>query len=129
MAEKLGLTEKQLRDVQQMARQEISLHSPVGDDGDSVIADFIVDPRSESPADTVDSSGLPTQVRQIMGALSPREAEVLALRYGIGSNRARTLEEIGKLFGVSRERIRQIEREAMNRLRDRGVADHLRESI
>jgi RNA polymerase primary sigma factor len=127
MAEQLGISERQVRDMQQMARLPISLHVPLGDDSDGELGDLIEDPRHESPDEVVAAEGLQARVRDMLGALNPREAEVLALRFGIGSGREQSLAEIGKRFGISRERIRQIEGEALRKLTEQGLAEPLRD--
>ncbi len=125
----LGLTEQQVREMHHMAQHTVSLQSPLGDDEDTALGDLIADNAAPSPVDRAIAGGLQTHVRDMLDILTPREAEVLAMRYGIGSDRERTLNEIGERFGVSRERVRQIERQALKKLREEGYVEHLRSFV
>lgn len=127
LAARLNLSERQVRDMQEMAKATVSLQSPVGDDDDAAFGDFIADESfAASPHERAVTAGMEDQVKEMLGQLSSREAEVLAYRYGIGTAREHTLGEIGEALGVSRERIRQIEAQAIRKLKDAGTALRLR---
>src|SRR5262249_19852951 len=104
----------------------ISLETPVGDEEDSHLADFIEDERSVAPVDAVLASNLRNQTRKVLGTLTPREEQVLRLRFGIGERADLTLEEVGARFSVTRERIRQIEAKALRKPRHPTRARQLR---
>jgi RNA polymerase primary sigma factor len=98
-------------------KQTLSLETPVGDDEESSLGDFIQDEKSPSPADTAVDTDLSLQTGNVLGSLTPREEKVLRMRFGIGERQDYTLEEVGKVLGVTRERVRQIEAKAIRRLR------------
>jgi RNA polymerase primary sigma factor len=109
-------TEK-VRAILKIAQEPISLQTPIGDDGDTHFGDFIEDKRVVSPANATAQSMLKEQIEQVLNSLSEREAEVLRLRFGIRDGYPRTLEEVGAIFKVTRERVRQIEAKALRKLR------------
>ncbi len=111
--------------ILEASREPISLETPVGDD-DSTLGDFLENQESESPYDTVESRELSLRVTEVLSSLTDREEKIIRLRFGIGENAEYTLEEIGKRFNVSRERIRQIEKKALNRLRHSSRREKLR---
>lgn len=111
--------------ILEASREPISLETPVGDD-DSTLGDFLENQESESPYDTVENRELSLRVTEVLSSLTDREEKIIRLRFGIGENAEYTLEEIGKRFNVSRERIRQIEKKALNRLRHSSRRDKLR---
>ncbi len=116
ISQKTGLPMDKILAILEASREPISLETPVGDD-DSTLGDFLENQESESPFESVKNHELSDRVRGILATLSPREEKIIRLRFGIGEDAEYTLEEIGKRFNVSRERIRQIEKKALNRLR------------
>ncbi len=114
---KLGIPASKVRKTLRLTKQTLSLETPIGDDEDSSLGDFIEDEKAPSPADTAVDSNLSDQTRKVLASLSPREEKVLRMRFGIGEKHDHTLEEVGQVLGVTRERIRQIEAKAIKRLR------------
>ena len=131
LAEASGLTVEKLREVLKITPDPVSLDTPVGEDEDSPLSSFITAGTQAEPEKATEAALLKEQVRQLLGTLDDRERRVLELRYGIGGDRARTLEEVGKEFGVTRERIRQIEAKALRKLRhparSKIVSDYLQD--
>ncbi len=117
LAAKMGLPEDKIRKVMKIAKEPISLETPVGDDDDSHLGDFIEDSSIVVPSDAATSESLKTAINQVLDEMPPREAQVLRMRFGIGMPSDHTLEEVGRQFGVTRERIRQIEAKALRKLR------------
>lgn len=117
IAEAMGIPESKVVDIQKIALDPVSLETPIGEEDDSHLGDFIEDKSAASQLDIAESKMLKEQVEEILSTLAPREAMVLILRYGLRDNRPRTLEEVGKVFNVTRERIRQIEAKALRRLK------------
>lgn len=117
IAEKMGLSENRVIEIQKIAQDPVSLESPVGEEDESRISDFVEDESIKSPTDNAAQDILKTQLLQVIETLTPREQKVIRLRYGLDDNHARTLEEVGKEFNVTRERIRQIEAKALRKLR------------
>ena len=101
------------------------METPIGDDEDSHLGDFIEDTSIESPVDSATTTGLSETVRDVLGSLTPREAKVLRMRFGIDMNTDHTLEEVGKQFDVTRERVRQIEAKALRKLKHPSRAERL----
>ncbi|WP_395063602.1 RNA polymerase sigma factor RpoD [Paraburkholderia silvatlantica] len=126
LAARMGMTEEKVRGILKIAKQPVSLESPVGDDGDATLGDMIEDAGSASPADAAIHANMRAAIDEALKALSPREAKVLRMRYGIDTTSDHTLEEVGKQFDVTRERIRQIESKAMRKLMHPSRADKLR---
>ncbi len=126
LAEKMDLTEDKIRKVLKIAKEPISMETPVGDDDDSHLGDFIEDMNIESPVDSATAEGLREATLEILETLTPREAKVLRMRFGIEMNTDHTLEEVGKQFDVTRERIRQIEAKALRKLRHPARSEKLR---
>ncbi len=126
LAEKMELPEEKVRKVLKIAKEPISMEMPIGDDDDSHLGDFIEDKNIKAPIDIATSSGLKNATQEILDSLTEREAKVLQMRFGIGMNTDHTLEEVGKQFDVTRERIRQIEAKALRKLRHPSRSDHLR---
>jgi RNA polymerase primary sigma factor len=118
-----------LRDIVKVAQEPISLETPIGKEEDSRLGDFIEDRDAETPASSVTQELLREDIIEVMAGLSPRERDVLRLRFGLDDGRQRTLEEVGQLFGVTRERIRQIEAKALRKLRHPNRSRRLREYI
>ena len=117
LAEKMGLPEDKIRKVMKIAKEPISLETPVGDDDDSHLGDFIEDSSIVVPAEAATSESLKNAINTVLDEMPPREAQVLRMRFGIGMPSDHTLEEVGRQFGVTRERIRQIEAKALRKLR------------
>ncbi len=126
LAVRMNMPEDVIISMQKMARQPISMETPVGEDDDAQLGDFIEDKRSTAPIDSALNAGLMAGAQELLETLSPREAKVLAMRFGIGMDSDHTLEEVGRQFDVSRERIRQIEAKALHKLRERGHIERLR---
>ncbi|ARG98231.1 RNA polymerase sigma factor RpoD [Legionella micdadei] len=126
LAEKMELSEDKIRKVLKIAKEPISMETPVGDDDDSHLGDFIEDNNIESPIDCATAEGLREATLEILETLTPREAKVLRMRFGIEMNTDHTLEEVGKQFDVTRERIRQIEAKALRKLRHPSRSEKLR---
>ena len=117
IAKEMGISEEKVREILKIAQEPVSLETPIGEEDDSHLGDFIPDDDAPAPADAVASSLLKEQLSEVLSTLTPREAKVLKLRYGLEDGKARTLEEVGREFNVTRERIRQIEAKALRKLR------------
>lgn len=117
IAEKMGIPVERVREIQKIAQDPVSLETPIGEEDDSHLGDFIEDDNATAPSDVAAYSMLKEQLIGVLDTLTPREEKVLRLRYGIDDSRPRTLEEVGKEFNVTRERIRQIEAKALRKLR------------
>jgi len=126
LAEKMEMPEDKIRKVLKIAKEPISMETPIGDDEDSHLGDFIEDTNVESPVEAATGTGLTETVRDVLAGLTPREAKVLRMRFGIDMNTDHTLEEVGKQFDVTRERIRQIEAKALRKLRHPSRSEQLR---
>ncbi len=126
LGERLEMPEDKVRKVLKIAKEPISMETPIGDDEDSHLGDFIEDQNIESPSDSATISGLREATRDVLSGLTAREAKVLSMRFGIDMNTDHTLEEVGKQFDVTRERIRQIEAKALRKLRHPTRSDHLK---
>src|SRR3989442_7583424 len=122
----MDLPPEKVRRVMKIAKEPISLETPIGEEEDSSIGDFIEDKSVLAPTDAVMNSNLQDQTRKVLGTLTPREEQVLRLRFGIGERSYHTLEEVGTRFAVTRERIRQIEAKALRKLRHPTRARRLR---
>jgi RNA polymerase primary sigma factor len=129
LAEKTALTPERVREIQRIAQDPLSLDSPVGEEDDSNLGDFIEDSGADAPADVATRRMLAQAVEQALDELSEREQEVMRLRYGLVDGQARTLEEVGKEFGVTRERIRQIEAKTLAKLRHPQRSQKLKEFL
>jgi len=117
IAEAMGMTEDKVREILKIAQEPVSLETPIGEEEDSHLGDFIEDEDVLAPVDAVSFYLLKEQLEDVLGTLTPREERVLRLRFGLDDGRPRTLEEVGQEFGVTRERIRQIEAKALRKLR------------
>ncbi len=126
LAEEMEMPEDKVRKVMKIAKEPISMETPVGEDEDSSLGDFIEDANILSPAESADLEGMGETVQEMLSTLTPREAKVLRMRFGLGMNTDHTLEEVGKQFDVTRERIRQIEAKALRKLRHPSRADRLK---
>jgi RNA polymerase primary sigma factor len=129
LAERMELPEDKVRKVLKISKEPISMATPIGDDEDSNLGDFIEDTNVALPSDTATNAGLSESTRDILSSLTPREAKVLRMRFGIDMNTDHTLEEVGKQFDVTRERIRQIEAKALRKLRHPSRSEQLRSFI
>ncbi|GAA5648455.1 RNA polymerase sigma factor RpoD [Vibrio proteolyticus] len=126
LAERMQMPEDKIRKVLKIAKEPISMETPIGDDEDSHLGDFIEDTTLELPLDSATSTSLKVATRDVLAGLTPREAKVLRMRFGIDMNTDHTLEEVGKQFDVTRERIRQIEAKALRKLRHPSRSETLR---
>ncbi len=126
LAQRMEMPEDKIRKVLKIAKEPISMETPIGDDEDSHLGDFIEDGSVESPVESATTTGLQETVRDVLAGLTPREAKVLRMRFGIDMNTDHTLEEVGKQFDVTRERIRQIEAKALRKLRHPSRSEQLR---
>ncbi|MGL6289423.1 MAG: RNA polymerase sigma factor RpoD [Silanimonas sp.] len=126
LAKEMDMPEDKIRKVLKIAKEPISMETPIGDDEDSHLGDFIEDTNAESPLENATTTGLSETVRTVLSGLTPREAKVLRMRFGIDMNTDHTLEEVGKQFDVTRERIRQIEAKALRKLRHPSRSEQLR---
>jgi RNA polymerase primary sigma factor len=126
LAERMEMPEDKVRKVLKIAKEPISMETPIGDDEDSHLGDFIEDTTVHSPVDSATTSGLKETTHSVLAGLTPREAKVLRMRFGIDMNTDHTLEEVGKQFDVTRERIRQIEAKGLRKLRHPTRSDQLR---
>ena len=122
----LGLTEERVGEIRRLAQEPISLHAPVGEEEDMALGDLIEDGDATSPVESAAFLLLREHLEVVLSTLGERERKVVQLRYGLADGRPRTLEEIGRIFGVTRERIRQIEAKTLSKLRDHAFADQLR---
>ncbi|MBO7525618.1 MAG: RNA polymerase sigma factor RpoD [Clostridia bacterium] len=118
IAERMGISEEKVIEIQKINQEPVSLETPIGEEEDSHLGDFIEDEGAKSPSDIVSFAMLREQLISVLNTLTPREEKVLRLRYGVDDGRPRTLEEVGKEFNVTRERIRQIEAKALRKLRN-----------
>ena len=126
LGERMEMSEDKVRRVLKIAKEPISMETPIGDDEDSHLGDFIEDGTVDSPVDSSIDEGLREATKDVLGSLTAREAKVLRMRFGIDMNTDHTLEEVGKQFDVTRERIRQIEAKALRKLRHPTRSDHLK---
>ena len=117
IAEKLEMPVEKVREIMRVAQEPVSLETPIGEEEDSHLGDFIPDEDAPAPSDVASLTMLKEQLNEVLATLTPREAKVLRLRFGLEDGRSRTLEEVGKEFNVTRERIRQIEAKALRKLR------------
>ena len=129
LALELDMTPEKVVEVQKYGREPISLHTPLGEDGDSEFGDLIEDSEAVIPADAVSFTLLQEQLHQVLDTLSEREAGVVSMRFGLGDGQPKTLDEIGKVYGVTRERIRQIESKTMSKLRHPSRSQVLRDYL
>ncbi len=129
IAEHMELPAERVRWMLRTSRQPVHLERPVGDESDAELGDFIEDVDAPPPAETVAQKMLTEELGEILDQLTPREARILRLRYGLQDGESRTLKEVGEMFGLSRERIRQLEKEALRKLRHPNFAGHLRQYL
>ncbi len=129
LAKEMEMTADRVREILKISQDPVSLEMPIGEEEDSHLGDFIEDQKMPAPADAASRQLLREQVEDVLGTLSDREREVLYMRYGLDDGRTRTLEEVGRQFGVTRERIRQIEAKALRKLRQPSRANMLRDYL
>ena len=129
IAEELNMTPDKVREILRLAQEPVSLETPIGEEEDSHLGDFIPDDEALSPADAASASLLKEQLGEVLKTLTPREEKVLSLRFGLEDGHPRTLEEVGKEFNVTRERIRQIEAKALRKLRHPSRSKKLRDFL
>lgn len=129
IAENMDLPAERVRWMLRTSRQPVHLERPVGDESDAELGDFIEDIEAPPPAESVAQKMLTEEIGVILDQLTPREARILRLRYGLQDGESRTLKEVGEMFGLSRERIRQLEKEALRKLRHPNFAGHLRQYL
>ncbi len=127
IADELGMPVEKVRDILRISQEPVSLETPIGEEEDSHLGDFIPDEDALSPADAAAMTFLKSKVNEVLETLTPREAEVLRLRFGLRDGTPQTLEEVGKAFNVTRERIRQIEAKALRKLRHPSRSKHLKD--
>ena len=125
----MDIVTDKVRDILKIAQEPVSLETPIGEEGDSHLGDFIEDNEAISPADSAAYQMLKEQLESVLDTLTDREENVLRLRFGLEDGRTRTLEEVGKVFGVTRERIRQIEAKALRKLRHPSRSKQLRDFL
>lgn len=129
IAKEMGLTPEKVREIQKIAQEPVSLETPIGEEDDSHLGDFIPDDDAQAPAEAAAYELLKEQLKDVLDTLSEREENVLRLRFGLDDGRTRTLEEVGKVFGVTRERIRQIEAKALRKLRHPSRSKRLKDFL
>ncbi len=129
VAEEMGMPADKVRDILKIAQEPVSLETPIGEEEDSHLGDFIPDEDASEPSEAASFSLLREQLEEVLDTLAPREKKVLELRFGIADGRTRTLEEVGKEFNVTRERIRQIEAKALRKLRHPSRSKKLRDFL
>jgi RNA polymerase primary sigma factor len=126
LALKLEIPEAKIRQIMKIAKEPVSMELPVGDDGDTTLGDFIEDTYNVAPMEAAMQANLRTLVSELLDGLTPREAKVVRMRFGIDMSSDHTLEEVGKQFDVTRERVRQIEAKALRKLKHPSRSDKLR---
>lgn len=129
IAEKMGISEERVQEIQRIAQDPVSLETPIGEEEDSHLGDFIEDDKTQTPSDAVSFTMLKEKLVGVLDTLTPREEKVLRLRYGIDDGKPRTLEEVGREFNVTRERIRQIEAKALRKLRHPSRSKQLKDFL
>ena len=125
-AERMELPVEKVQKYLKIAKQPVSLENPVGDDGEATLGDFIEDKSSLSPADTLFENDQASQTRKVLQTLTPREEQIIRMRFGIGDESEHTLEQVGKSFNLTRERIRQLESKALLKLRHSSRSNRLK---
>ncbi len=129
IAEKMGMSPERIREIMKIAQDPVSLETPIGEEEDSHLGDFIPDDDSPAPAEAASYTLLKEQLAEVLHTLTPREEHVLKLRFGLDDGRPRTLEEVGKEFNITRERIRQIEAKALRKLRHPSRSKRLKDYL
>ena len=129
LAAELDMTPEKVIEVQKHGRDPVSLHTPVGEDGEAELGDLIEDSQAIQPGEAASMTLLQEQLHSVLGTLPEREADVVSLRFGLTDGQPKTLDEIGQVYGVTRERIRQIESKAMSKLRNPSRSNRLRDYL
>ena len=129
IAAEMGISPDKVREYMKIALDPVSLEMPIGEEEDSHLGDFIQDDDSPSPSDSVSQTMLREQLLEVLKTLTPREEQVLKLRFGLKDGRMRTLEDVGKIFNITRERIRQIEAKALRKLRHPSRSKRLKDYL
>ena len=129
IAEKMNMSPEKVREILKIAQDPVSLETPIGEEEDSHLGDFIEDSDSPAPAETASYALLKEQLNEVLHTLTPREEHVLKLRFGLEDGRTRTLEEVGAEFHITRERIRQIEAKALRKLRHPSRSKRLKDYL
>jgi RNA polymerase primary sigma factor len=129
IAREMELDVERVREIMKVAQEPVSLETPIGEEEDSHLGDFIEDEDAQAPSDAASFRLLREQLESVLESLMPREQKVLRLRFGLDDGRARTLEEVGQVFGVTRERIRQIEAKALRKLRHPSRSKRLKDFL
>ena len=129
IAKEMGISESKVREIMKIAQEPVSLETPIGEEEDSHLGDFLADDKTPTPAETASFALMREQLQDVLDTLTPREKKVLTLRFGLEDGRMRTLEEVGKEFNVTRERIRQIEAKALRKLRHPSRSKKLRDYL
>ena len=129
IAREMNITPEKVREIMKIALDPVSLEMPIGEEEDSHLGDFIQDEDSPAPSDAVSQTMLREQLLEVLHTLTPREEQVLMLRFGLKDGRMRTLEEVGKVFDITRERIRQIEAKALRKLRHPSRSKRLKDYL
>ena len=127
IAKEMGISESKVREIIKIAQEPVSLETPIGEEEDSHLGDFIEDENAPAPAEVVSNAMMREQLQEVLHTLTPREEKVIRLRFGLEDGQAHTLEEVGKEFNVTRERIRQIEAKALRKIRHPGRSKKLRD--
>ena len=127
IAKEMGISESKVREIIKIAQEPVSLETPIGEEEDSHLGDFIVDENAPAPAEVASNAMMREQLQEVLHTLTPREEKVIRLRFGLEDGQAHTLEEVGKEFNVTRERIRQIEAKALRKIRHPGRSKKLRD--
>ena len=129
IAEKMGLEEAKVKELQSIVKDPISIDQSINEEDDATIGDLVADDSIESPIESIHQEEVSKKIKDVLSTLDAREADIIARRYGLGSHKAQTLEEVGKDYGLTKERIRQIEEKAMRKLRNPMRASMLRECL
>ena len=129
IGKEMGISAERVREIQKMSQEPVSINTPIGEEEDSKLGDFIPDENAPVPAEAAAYTLLKEQIGEVLDTLTEREQQVLRLRFGLDDGRARTLEEVGKVFHVTRERIRQIEAKALRKLRQPSRSKKLRDYL
>ncbi|MCH5187982.1 MAG: sigma-70 family RNA polymerase sigma factor, partial [Oscillospiraceae bacterium] len=129
ISEEMKMSVDKVREIMKIAQEPVSLETPIGEEEDSHLGDFIPDDEAPAPSEAASFMLLKEQLMEVLGTLAPREEKVLRLRFGLEDGRARTLEEVGSAFNVTRERIRQIEAKALRKLRHPSRSKKLRDFL
>ena len=127
IAKEMGISESKVREIIKIAQEPVSLETPIGEEEDSHLGDFIEDENAPAPAEVASNAMMREQLQEVLHTLTPREEKVIRLRFGLEDGQAHTLEEVGKEFNVTRERIRQIEAKALRKIRHPGRSKKLRD--